>query len=245
MNLLKRLQEEKQSRLKGGLYHQTQIKLAYNTNRIEGSKLSEEQTRYIYETNTLVTENGDTTADIDDIVETLNHFTCFDYMLDCADEALSETHIKTFHRLLKNNTSDAKKAWFKTGDYKTQPNTVGGMETTLPAQVPTDMQRLLDAYHEKETVTFEDIVDFHFHFERIHPFQDGNGRVGRLIMFKECLAHGIPPLIIKDDLKFYYYRGLKEYPTVKDFLTDTCRSAQDNYKRMTAYFFPDFDSFEG
>ena len=238
MNLLKILQEEKTASLKGGIYHQTQIKLAYNTNRIEGSLLSEEQTRYIYETNTIFVENGETSANVDDILETVNHFACFDYMLDVAEQALSEEIIKKFHLLLKNNTSDAKKSWFRVGDYKTQPNVVGGMETTLPAQVSSEMKNLLDSYLQKNNVTLEDIVDFHFQFERIHPFQDGNGRVGRLIMFKECLAHNIIPFIIEDEYKFFYYRGLNEYPAVKGYLTDTCLSAQDDYKKMLKYFFP-------
>lgn len=242
MNLLKILREEKSSNLRGSLYHQTQIKLAYNTNRIEGSKLSEEQTRYIYETNTVFVENGETTANVDDIIETVNHFSCFDYMLDIADETLSEEHIKKFHYLLKSNTSDSKKAWFRVGDYKTRPNVVGGIETSLPTQVPLDMQNLLKSYLKKEQIVFADIVDFHFQFERIHPFQDGNGRVGRLIIFKECLAHNILPFIVEDDHKFFYYRGLKEYPTVKEYLIDTCLSAQDSYESLVRYFFPDYNN---
>lgn len=241
MNLLKELQEEKSSGLKGGLYHKTQIKLAYNTNRIEGSKLSEEQTRYIYETNTIFLENGDTTANVDDIVETINHFSCFDYMLDIAVEPLSEEIIKKFHYLLKTNTSDAKKTWFNVGDYKSKPNIVGGIETSSPKDVPSNIRKLLKTYLEKPIITVEDIIDFHFQFEQIHPFQDGNGRVGRLIIFKECLSHNIIPFIIEDDHKFFYYRGLSEYPTIKEYLIDTCLSAQDNYTQMINYFFPDFD----
>ena len=222
--------------LKGGLYHQTQIRLAFNSNRIEGSRLSEEQTRYIYETNTLHLENGDSTANVNDIIETVNHFLCFDYMLDVAREPLSEIQIKEFHRLLKNGTSDARKTWFRVGDYKSKPNVVGGIETSLPKDVHTDMRNLLNQYHQKESVTLQDIVDFHYHFEDIHPFQDGNGRVGRLIIFKECLANNILPFIIEDENKFFYYRGLKEYPRVKEFLTDTCLSAQDDYLKMVEYF---------
>ena len=244
MNLLKILREEKASGMKGGLYHRTQITLAYNTNRIEGSRLSEEQTRYIYETNTVFLEDGEQTANVDDIVETVNHFACFDYMLDIADEPLSEEHIKKFHSLLKSNTSDSKKAWFKVGDYKTQPNVVGGEETSLPAQVPADMKSLLNSYLSKKDTSFEDIVGFHFRFEQIHPFQDGNGRVGRLIMFKECLAKGILPFIIEDNHKFFYYRGLKEYPAIKGYLVDTCLSAQDNYRVMVDYFFQNMDKNE-
>ncbi|HNX12918.1 MAG TPA: Fic family protein [Paludibacteraceae bacterium] len=236
MNLLSQLLEEKMMGLKGGLYHQTQIRLAFNSNRIEGSRLSEEQTRYIYETNTLHLENGDSTANVNDIIETVNHFLCFDYMLDVAREPLSEIQIKEFHRLLKNGTSDARKTWFRVGEYKSKPNVVGGIETSLPKDVHTDMRNLLNQYHQKESVTLQDIVDFHYHFEAIHPFQDGNGRVGRLIIFKECLANNILPFIIEDENKFFYYRGLKEYPRVKEFLTDTCLSAQDDYLKMVEYF---------
>ena len=237
MNLLSQLLEEKSMGLKGGLYHQTQIRLAFNSNRIEGSRLSEEQTRYIYETNTIHLENGDSTANVNDIIETVNHFVCFDYMLDVAGEALSESHIKELHRLLKTGTSDARKTWFRVGNYKSKPNVVGGMETSLPKDVQADMTNLLNQYHQKESITFHDIVDFHYHFETIHPFQDGNGRVGRLIIFKECLAHDIMPFIIEDENKFFYYRGLKEYPRVKEFLTDTCLSAQDDYLKMVEYFY--------
>ena len=236
MNLLSQLLEEKMMGLKGGLYHQIQIRLAFNSNRIEGSRLSEEQTRYIYETNTLHLENGDSTANVNDIIETVNHFLCFDYMLDVAREPLSEIQIKEFHRLLKNGTSDARKTWFRVGEYKSKPNVVGGIETSLPKDVHTDMRNLLNQYHQKESVTLQDIVDFHYHFEAIHPFQDGNGRVGRLIIFKECLANNILPFIIEDENKFFYYRGLKEYPRVKEFLTDTCLSEQDDYLKMVEYF---------
>jgi Fic family protein len=242
MNLLKILREEKSSGLKGGIYHQTQIKLAYNTNRIEGSKLSEEQTRYIYETNTFAVENGETTANVDDIVETVNHFSCFDYMLDIADELLNEGHIKKFHKLLKTNTSDAKKSWFRVGDYKQRPNMVGGLETTLPTDVPPALKNLIETYLNKQKITVNDIIDFHFQFERIHPFQDGNGRVGRLIIFKECLANGIVPFIIEDAHKFFYYRGLTEFVKVKGYLIDTCLSAQDSYKKMIDYFLPEMDN---
>jgi len=236
MELLKVLREEKSSRLKGGIYHQTQIKLAYNTNRIEGSKLSEEQTRYIYETNTFFLENGETTANVDDIIETVNHFVCFDYMLDIAAEPLCEEHIKRFHYLLKVNTSDSKKSWFRVGDYKLMANVVGGIETSLPSEVSADIKNLIETYRNVSPKTIDDIIDFHFQFEQIHPFQDGNGRVGRLIMFKECLAYDIIPFIIEDDHKFLYFRGLSEYPKVKGFLTDTCLSAQDNYKSILDYF---------
>ena len=236
MKLLEILQEEKSSNLKGGIYHKTQIKLTYNTNRIEGSKLSEEQTRYIYETNTLFTEKGEDTANIDDIIETVNHFLCFDYMLKIAKEPLSEEHIKEFHKILKYNTSDSKKEWFKVGAYKLKPNMVGGIETSKPNEVEKHIRKLLKNYNGKNSIEIFDIIDFHYEFETIHPFQDGNGRVGRLIMFKECLKNNIVPFIIEDEFKFFYYRGLTEYPKVKDYLTDTCLSAQDNYKELMKYF---------
>ncbi len=236
--LLELLQEEKEMRLKGGLYHQTQIKLAYNSNRIEGSRLSEEQTRYIYETNTINTAPEET-ADVDDIMETVNHFSCFDYMLTHADEELTEDMIKEFHRLLKRGTSDERKVWFRVGDYKARANMVGGMKTVAPSKVSGEMRKLLDDYHAREHITVEDIIEFHFRFESIHPYQDGNGRVGRIIMFKECLRHDIMPFIIDEEHKLFYYRGLKEYKSEKGYLTDTCLSAQDEYAAMTANFFPE------
>jgi len=232
--LLNRFIEEKSMRLKGGLYHQTQIKLAYNSNRIEGSALSEDQTRYIYETNT-IDSSPDKTLNIDDIIETVNHFSCFDYMLDVTKEELSEKIIKEFHRILKTGTSDSKKEWFKIGDYKTRPNTVGGEETTLPADVPSEMKNLLDQYNSKKA-EFADLVDFHYRFEIIHPFQDGNGRVGRIILFKECLKNDIVPFIIEDEYKMFYYRGLKEFKKTPGYLMDTCLSAQDKYKEILGYF---------
>lgn len=236
MTLLERLREEKASNLKGGIYHKTQIRLTYNTNRIEGSKLSEEQTRYIYETNTLFTEEGTNTTNIDDIIETVNHFQCFDYMIKIAKEHLSEEHIKEFHKILKYNTSDSKKEWFKVGDYKLRPNAVGEIETTKPSEVEKQIQILLENYNAKDEVDVLDIIDFHYKFETIHPFQDGNGRVGRLIIFKECLKNNIVPFIIEDEYKFFYYRGLSEYPKIKEYLTDTCLSAQDTYAALMNYF---------
>lgn len=241
--LLQRLLEEQEMKLKGGLYHQTQIKLAYNSNRIEGSRLSEDQTRYIYETNTINT-GADEVASVDDIIETVNHFSCFDYMLSHADEQLTEEMIKEFHRLLKRNTSDERKKWFRVGGYKTRPNAVGDMKTTSPAKVGGEMQKLLAEYHRKKAAAIEDIVDFHYRFESIHPFQDGNGRVGRIIMFKECLKNDILPFIIDHEHKLFYYRGLKEYETEKGYLTDTCLSAQDQYEAMVSYFFPDLTRSE-
>jgi Fic family protein len=236
MKLLEILQEEKSSKHKGGIYHKTQIKLTYNTNRIEGSKLSEEQTRYIYETNTLFTEDGSNATNIDDIIETVNHFHCFDYLLEIASEPLSEKHIKKFHKILKLNTSDSKKEWFNIGEYKIKPNIVGGIETSKPNEVEKHINKLLKTYHQKTPIEINDIIEFHYEFEKIHPFQDGNGRVGRLIMFKECLKNNIVPFIIEDEFKFFYYRGLTEYPKVKEYLIDTCLSAQDNYKILMNYF---------
>ena len=233
--LLKVLREEKEMKLKGGLYHQTQIKLAYNSNRIEGSRLSEDQTRYIYETNTLHAPGGETT-NVDDIVETVNHFACFDYMLTHAGAALSEEMIKTFHRILKSGTSDARKEWFRVGDYKAKPNVVGGAKTTAPAKAAAEMQELLAVYQNKDVVRFEYTIEFHHRFESIHPFQDGNGRVGRIILFKECLKNDILPFIIDHTHKLFYYRGLKEFANEKGWLLDTCRSAQDEYERLAAYF---------
>jgi Fic family protein len=235
VNLLQLLQEEKSMRLKGGLYHQTQIKFCYNSNRIEGSKLSEEQTRYIFETNTINVESNET-ANVDDSIETVNHFICFDYMLDSVEKPLSEEIIKEFHRILKTNTSDAKRDWFKVGDYKTRPNMVGDIETTAPAKVKDAIFSLLASYHTQNNIDFVSIVDFHYRFERIHPFQDGNGRVGRLVMFRECLKHDIVPFIIEDEYKLFYYRGLNEYEKAPGYLTDTCLSAQDKYKEIVLYF---------
>lgn len=233
--LLQILREEKEMKLKGGIYHQTQIKLAYNSNRIEGSRLSEDQTRYIYETNTIDMENGKS-ASVDDIIETVNHFQCFDYMLDHAEDFLTELMVKEFHKIMKGNTSDSRKDWFKVGDYKMRPNMVGDKKTTPPSKVKKEMALLLEEYHEKKKTSFEDIIDFHYRFESIHPFQDGNGRVGRLIMFKECLKHNVIPFIIDDLDKAYYYRGLNEYQVEKGYLTDTCLSAQDHYAELIRYF---------
>lgn len=232
--LLQVLREEKEIKLKGGIYHQTQIKLAYNSNRIEGSKLTEEQTRYIYETNTI--DINDRPARIDDIIETVNHFQCFDYIIDHAEDLLTEVMIKELHKILKSNTSDSRKEWFVTGEYKKKPNMVGDKKTTPPTKVKKEMALLLLEYHERKEITFEDIMDFHCRFELIHPFQDGNGRVGRLIMFKECLKHNITPFIIDDRNKVYYYRGLNEYLSEKGYLTDTCLSAQDEYAEIVHYF---------
>lgn len=233
-SLLYRLREEKRIRLKGGIYHQTQIKLAYNSNHMEGSKLTEDQTRYIYETNTIGSEKEP--VNIDDIIETVNHFQCFDYILDCAEEALTETIIKKIHSILKSNTSDSRLEWFCVGDYKQRPNMTGDSKTTPPGKVKKEMQQLLFEYQQKDEISFDDIVEFHYLFEKIHPFQDGNGRVGRLIIFKECLKYNIIPFIIDERYKMYYYRGLKEFENEKGFLTDTCLFAQDEYKELLEYF---------
>ncbi|MDR0646623.1 MAG: Fic family protein [Elusimicrobiota bacterium] len=235
MDILFKLREEKSIKLKGGLYHQTQVKMCYNSNRIEGSRLSEEQTRYIFETNTLNVP-ADDVANVDDIIEAVSHFSCFDYMLDIAEQNLSESIIKEFHRVLKSNTSDAKREWFRVGDYKAKPNMVGDVQTTAPAQVAAEISSLLAAYNGKRQISFEDIIWFHYQFEKIHPFQDGNGRVGRMIMFKECLKHGVVPFIIEETHKLFYYRGLKEYAVLPGYLLDTCRCAQDNYEKLIKYF---------
>jgi Fic family protein len=235
MSILSKLREEKSAWLKGGLYHQTQVKLCYNSNRIEGSRLSEEQTRYIFETNTINTAPGDT-ANIDDIIEAVNHFSCFDYMLDIADKDLSEIIIKEFHRILKTNTSDAKKEWFNIGEYKSRSNMIGDMETAAPKQTAKALSDLLLSYNGKPVVYFEDIIKFHYLFEKIHPFQDGNGRVGRMIIFKECLKFDVLPFVIDERNKLFYYRGLKEFENTPGYLLDTCRSAQDEYEKLVMYF---------
>ena len=232
--LLKRLREEKEGRLSGGIYHRTQIDLTYNSNHIEGSRLTHEQTRYIFETNTIgITDES---INVDDIVETTNHFRCIDLIIDRAEEKLSESFIKEIHRILKTGTSDSLKSWFNVGGYKKLPNEVGGNATCPPEEVHSKMKALLSAYNEKSPKSLEDIIDLHQKFETIHPFQDGNGRVGRLVMFKECLANGIVPFIITEDLKFFYYRGLKEWGHINGYLTDTCLSAQDSYKALLDYF---------
>lgn len=234
-NILSILKEQKQMRMKGGLYHRVQIDLTYNSNHIEGSKLTHDQTRYIFETNTIGV-GKDETVNVDDIIETANHFRCIDFIIDNAMLPLSEEMIKTLHSLLKSGTSDSRKDWFAVGDYKRLPNEVGGIETSLPENVHEDMTALLDEYNSKEIHDLDDILDFHKRFETIHPFQDGNGRVGRLIMFKECLANGIVPFIITDELRFFYYRGLREWPAIPGYLRDTCLTAQDDFKRILEYF---------
>lgn len=232
--LLEILQDEKNSRYKGGIYHKTQIELTYNSNHMEGSRLTHDQTRYIFETNTIGIEND--IINIDDIIETSNHFRCIDIIIDSAKNTLTEKYIKELHGVLKSGTTDSRKDWFNVGEYKKLPNEVGGSETTSPEDVSTEMKKLLEFYKAKSKISFEDILEFHVMFEKIHPFQDGNGRVGRLIMFKECLKHNIVPFIIEDNLKMFYYRGLKEWSREKGFLTDTCLTAQDKYKAYLDYF---------
>ena len=228
------LQEEKSSGYAGGIYHKTQIELTYNSNHIEGSSLTHEQTRYIFETNTIGVEDG--SLNVDDVIETANHFRLVSLIIDNAKSVLTEEFIKKLHLLLKNGTSDSRKDWFAVGDYKKLPNEVGGMNTTLPEEVPEKMKELLDEYNAKEEKSLDDVLDFHVKFEKIHPFQDGNGRVGRLIMFKECLKYNIVPFIIEDDLKMFYYRGLAKWETEKGYLRDTCLTAQDRYKAYLDYF---------
>lgn len=234
VTLLDILREQKKSKYSGGIYHKTQIDLTYNSNHMEGSRLTHEQTRYIFETNTISVENE--TLNVDDVIETANHFRCVDMIIDSAKAVLTERFIKELHLTLKNGTSDSRKDWFAVGDYKKLPNEVGGMETALPENVAGEMKALLAEYNAKGKKTFDDILDFHVKFERIHPFQDGNGRVGRLIMFRECLKNNIVPFIIEDSLKMFYYRGLKEWKNEKGYLRDTCLTAQDKYKAYLDYF---------
>ena len=234
LTLLDILREQKDGKYSGGIYHRTQIDLTYNSNHMEGSRLTRNQTRYIFETNTVGVENE--VLNVDDVIETVNHFRCIDLVIDHADDILSEKFIKELHLTLKNGTSDSRKDWFAVGEYKKIPNEVGGMDTALPEEVADKMKALLKEYNVIKEKTLEDILDFHVKFERIHPFQDGNGRVGRLIMFKECLKHNIVPFIIEDNLKLFYYRGLKEWDNEKGYLTDTCLTAQDKYKTYLNYF---------
>ena len=234
ITLLDILKEQKASKYSGGIYHKTQIDLTCNSNHIEGSRLTHDQTRYIFETNTIGVEKE--VLNVDDVIETVNHFHCIDIIIDSARAVLTEKFIKDLHFILKNGTSDSRKDWFVVGDYKKLPNEAGGMDTTIPEEVADKMKTLLMEYNAKDAKTFEDILDFHVKFERIHPFQDGNGRIGRLIMFKECLKNNIVPFIVDDNLKMFYYRGLKEWDNEKGYLTDTCLTAQDKYKAYLDYF---------
>ena len=232
--LLNILKEQKDMKLNGGIYHKTQIELTYHSNHIEGNALTHDQIRYIFETNTLGVEKG--TINIDDVVETANHFNCVDYIIDNAQKPLTESMIKKLHFILKNGTSHSRKEWFNVGEYKKLPNEVGGTETCQPENVKTEMKKLLSTYNTIENKTFEQILEFHKNFESIHPFQDGNGRIGRLIMFKECLANNIVPFIIDEEHKLFYYHGLKEWNNEKGYLIDTCLSCQDKYKEWLKYF---------
>ena len=232
--LLNALREEKAGQIKGGIYHKVQVELTYNSNHIEGSRLTHDQTRYIYETNTIGMENG--VLNVDDIVETANHFQCIDLVIDHAEQPLTEDFIKLLHRTLKTGTSDSRKDWFAVGEYKKLPNEVGGRSTTPPEQVAEKMQELLKQYALTDKKTLKDLVEFHDQFECIHPFQDGNGRVGRLLLFKECLRYDIVPFIIDEELKLFYYRGLHEWKTEPGYLMDTCLAAQDKFKAYLDYF---------
>lgn len=232
--LLAALRDQKEGKVKGGIYHRVQIDLTYNSNHMEGSRLTHDQTRYIFETNTIgVTESA---VNIDDIVETANHFRAIDFIIDETDSKLTEAFIKKLHIILKSGTSDERKGWFKVGDYKLLPNEVGGNDTTSPENVSKEVKALLKDYNAKKHPSFEDIIDFHHRFEAIHPFQDGNGRVGRLIMFRECLRHGYVPFIITDELKMYYYNRLHNWPRIKGYLMDTCLTAQDYFKLLLDKF---------
>lgn len=234
LTLLEVLQEEMRVKRTGGIYHKIQIDLTYNSNHMEGSRLTHDQTRYIYETNTIGA--ADQSVNVDDIMETVNHFRCVDLVISNAKAALTERMIKELHAVLKTGTSDSRKDWFAVGDYKKRPNEVGGQETALPEEVAEEMRDLLREYDGKKTKTLADLIDFHVRFERIHPFQDGNGRVGRLILFKECLKYGIVPFIVEEDLKLLYYRGLKEWGHENGYLTDTLLTEQDRFKRYLDYF---------
>lgn len=233
--LLKALREQKEDKVKGGVYHRVQIDLTYNSNHMEGSKLTKDQTRMIFETRTVMAQEGSAVG-VDDIIETVNHFRCVDFIIDHALDPLTEGMIKQLHKILKTGTVDSTKEWFAVGDYKRLPNEVGGNETSPPENVSKDMKDLMGWYRRQSSKTEETVIAFHQRFEVIHPFQDGNGRVGRLVMFKECLANNIVPFIIDDDLRFFYYRGLREWPRVRGYLIDTCLAAQDKFKGMLDYF---------
>lgn len=232
--LLEVLSAERRAKLSGGIYHKVQIELTYNSNHIEGSRLTHDQTRYIFETNTIGIDGG--SVKVDDIVETANHFKCIDMIIENAKKPITETFIKELHRTLKSGTTDARQDWFAVGDYKRLPNTVGDMFTAQPEEVAKNMKELLFEYNAKKEKTFDDLLDFHYKFECIHPFQDGNGRIGRLLLFKECLKYNIVPFIIDEELKLFYYRGLKEWMNERGYLRDTCMTAQDKFKLYLDYF---------
>lgn len=238
-SLLSRLKAEKKAKLHGGIYHRIQIDLTYNSNHIEGSKLTHDQTRYIFETNTIGLSEA---VKVDDVVETANHFKCIDMIIDNAAYVPSENFIKQLHAVLKNGTTDSRQDWFAVGDYKKLPNEVGGKDTTAPEDVDEQMKILLSRYNAIENKTFDDLLDFHYRFEAIHPFQDGNGRVGRLLLFKECLRNNIVPFIITDDMKMFYYRGLQNWQTERGYLRDICLTAQDRFKKVLDYFKVPYDN---
>ena len=238
--LLDVLRAEKAAKLSGGIYHKIQIDLTYNSNHIEGSRLTHDQTRFIFETNTIGMSDG--AVKVDDVVETANHFKCIDMVIDSAAHVLSEAFIKQLHATLKSGTSNSRQDWFAVGDYKKLPNEVGGMDTAQPEEVASQMKKLLSEYNANKEKSFDDLLDFHYRFERIHPFQDGNGRVGRLVLFKECLRNNIVPFIIDEDTKLYYYRGLKEWERERGYLRDTCLAAQDKFKKYLDYFRIPYDN---
>ena len=237
--LLQALRDQMEAKLKGGLYHRVQIDLTYNSNHIEGSRLTHDQTRYIFETNTIGV--SDESINIDDIIETANHFRAIDFIITETEGKLTEHYIKTLHKIIKSGSSDERKEWFKVGEYKKLPNEVGGNDTSAPENVSRDIKALLREYNSKKKITFENIIDFHQRFEAIHPFQDGNGRVGRLIMFRECLRNGFVPFIISDELKIFYYNGLRNWPEIKGYLMDTCLTAQDSFKLLLDKFRIEYD----
>lgn len=238
--LLDVLRAEKAAKIHGGIYHRVQIDLTYNSNHIEGSRLTHDQTRFIFETNTIGMSDG--AVKVDDVVETANHFKCIDMVIDSAAHVLSEAFIKQLHATLKSGTSNSRQDWFAVGDYKKLPNEVGGMDTAQPEEVASQMKKLLSEYNANKEKSFDDLLDFHYRFERIHPFQDGNGRVGRLVLFKECLRNNIVPFIIDEDTKLYYYRGLKEWERERGYLRDTCLAAQDKFKKYLDYFRIPYDN---
>lgn len=234
VSLAEIIAKEKKHRLSGGIYHSLMIEFTYNSNHIEGSRLSHDQTRYIFETNTVGIENG--SVNVDDVIETVNHFRCIDYVIDNYKKILTENFVKKLHYILKSGTQDSLKEWFNVGGYKKLPNQVGGNETVRPEKVGYEIKKLISEYNSKNNVSFDDILNFHAAFEKIHPFQDGNGRVGRLVMLKECLKHDIVPFIIDDELKYFYYRGLAKWSEEKGYLIDTCYAAQDKFKKLLDYY---------
>lgn len=228
-HILQILREEKEGKISGGLYHELQVRMTYNSNHIEGLKLTEDQTRLIFETRTI---NIDDIVSVDDIIETSNHFRAIDYVIDHALEPLSEDIIKHLHLILKSGTKDVSLDWCRVGEYKMRANMVGGRETSKPSEVSTSMNKLVTDFNSKSNITIDDIIKFHADFEYIHPFQDGNGRIGRLISLMQCLRFNIVPFIIEDSKKLYYYRGLSNWKEDKGWLIDTCLDEQDTFKTI-------------